>query len=110
AGSRMAREVEETHRYAEVALGALKELGLTATPQNFELWYAHVEGRNPALSRDIQKALGPDGTFTQGQADSLHDLHIMRSDLARNVLDVVTRFEEELVELADIIEVTGESA
>lgn len=106
----MAREVEETHRYAEVALGALKELGLTATPQNFELWYAHVEGRNPALSRDIQKALGPDGTFTQGQADSLHDLHIMRSDLARNVLDVVTRFEEELVELADIIEVTGESA
>ena len=42
---------------AERALNALNDLRLPATPRNFEVWYAHLDGRNPALSRDIQRCL-----------------------------------------------------
>lgn len=106
----MVVSVEETHRFAELALGALKELGLLAGPRNFNVWYAHVEGRNPALSRDIQKRLGKDGGITQADIDAIYNEHIAHSDLAGEVLDVVARFENEIFQLSEAIEASGESA
>lgn len=106
----MARNVETSHRIAEIALAALKKLSLASTPRNFEVWYTHAEGKNPALSRDIQRCLGADGTVTQSQADGLYELHIVRADLSRDVMEIVSRFESEIVELNELIEATGESA
>lgn len=106
----MSNGVEASHGYAELALAALRRLGLPATPRNFEAWYAHVEGRNPALSRDIQKCLGAGAEITQAQADGLYELHILRADLSRDVMDIVSRFEAEVNEVGDLLEATGESA
>lgn len=106
----MAQSVEQTHRLAELALGSLKEHGLPATPRNFDVWYAHVEGRNPALSRDIQKRLGKDGILTQADVDGLYNDHIARVDLAGEVLDVVARFETEVLQLGELIEASGQNA
>ena len=102
--------VETTHRIAEISLGALKDIGLEGTPRNFELWYNHVEGRNPALSRDIQKSLDPFGKLSQGHADQLYKQHIQHADLSRDVIELVTRFRAEVSDLYDAIEHTGESA
>lgn len=101
---------EFSHQVADRTLAALKQLGLPASPRNYEVWYQHAEGKNPALSRDIQKCLGSDGKITQTQADELYEIHVTKSDLSRDVMDVVTRFEKELLELTDLIESSGESA
>lgn len=106
----MAQSVEQSHRLAELALGSLKELGLPASPRNFDVWFAHVEGRNPALSRDIQKRLGKDGALAQADVDALYDNHIARVDLAGEVLSVVARFENEIMQLGEVIEASGENA
>ncbi len=106
----MTDTVEATHRIAEVALGALKALGLAAVPKNIEVWCAHIEGRNPALSRDIQKALGDDGRITQDDVDPIYEFHIVRKGLSHNVVELIQRFEDEMVKLADTIDETGESA
>lgn len=106
----MTRAVDSSHKIAELALNALRELGLPATPRNFEVWYAHAEGRNPALSRDIQRCAGDEGALTQFQADGLFDQHIKRADLSIDVMEIVHRFEHEIAELTSIIETTGESA
>ncbi len=106
----MAVGVESTHRIAEFALGALKKIGLPATPTNYDLWYAHAEGKNPALSRDIQKVMDGFGKVSQKDADKLHQTHILHADLTRDVVDVVTRFQEEVTDLYDVIEKTGEHA
>lgn len=103
------RSLEASHRNAELALGALKGLGLAATPRNFEVWLAHVEGKNPALSRDIQKQLA-EGAITQSHADDFYSFHIVRADLAKDVIDIVARFESEIVSLTDLIESSGECA
>ena len=105
----MARAVEQSHRIAEVAIGALKQLSLAATPKNIEVWYAHVEGRNPALSRDIQKTLELKGAITQQRADELYDLYILRTDLSSDVIELVARFETEINQLSDVIEASGEN-
>lgn len=106
----MARAVDSSHKVAELALSALREIGLPATPRNFEVWYAHADGRNPALSRDIQKCAAEEGSITQFQADGLFDQHIKRADLSVDVMEIVRRFESEIAELSSIIETTGESA
>lgn len=106
----MAQRVETSHDLAHLALASLKELGLASTPRNFEVWYTHVEGRNPALSRDIQKYMGRTDGLTQIDVDNLYNEHIVRIDLANDVLEVVSRFENEVAALAELVEETGESA
>ncbi len=106
----MASGVEPTHRIAELALGALKKIGLAAIPRNFEVWYAHAEGKNPALSRDIQLATDAFGKVTQDAADQLFKEHIQHADLSRDVIDLVTRFRAEVSDVYDVIEQSGENA
>ena len=102
--------VESTHRIAILALDGLKRAGLAATPRNFELWYAHLDGRYPSLSRDIEYATDAFGKITQENADSLFRVHLQRADLTRSVIDIVARFNEEVSDLHGAIEKSGETA
>ncbi len=106
----MSARVEPTHRIAEIALGALKQIGLPAIPRNFEVWYAHAEGRNPELSRAIQVVTDASGKVSQDAADELFKEYIQHADLSRDVIDLVTRFQAEVSDLYDMIEQTGENA
>lgn len=106
----MTAEAESTHRIAELALGALKKIGIPASPTNYEVWYAHVEGRNPALSRAIHAATDAFGKVSQQAADEIYQCHLQRADFSRSVMDLMTRFKEEVTGLNDIIEKTGENA
>ena len=106
----MGAQAESSHRIAELTLGALKKIGLPASPQNYELWYAHIEGKNPVLSRAIQKAMDPFGKVSADDAAQLHREHIEHASLAKDVLDLVSRFQHEVTGLYDVIEETGENA
>ena len=105
----MQEQQEQSYQIANMAIGSLKAHGLSATPRNIEIWYAHLEGRNPALSRDIQASLGPDGKIDQPKADDLYARHILRTDMSRDVMDLVGRFELEVAKLSDLMEETGEN-
>ena len=106
----MPRAVEQSHRIAEIAIGALKQLSLAATPRNIEVWYAHIEGRNPALSREIQKCQQLGGEITQEHADELYSRFVLRTDLSADVIELVAKFESEISALTDVIEASGENA
>ncbi|MGF1545628.1 MAG: diguanylate cyclase [Parvularculaceae bacterium] len=102
--------VDSTHRIAEAALQGLKTLELAATPKNFELWSAHLSGRAPALSRDIQRALTVGGTIDQNRLDELYETHVLRADLSRDMVELVDKLNDEVAKLADAIEESGEDA
>lgn len=106
----MTLDIETSHRYAELTLSALKSTGLPSSPRNYELWYAHVEGGNAALSSAIQKAMDKDGKVSQEKADKLYKDYIQHAELSHDVISLVARFHEEVSELYDIVEQTGESA
>ena len=100
-----------THRIGERALGALKSVGLAASAKNYELWYAHAEGKNPALSAAIQRTLDPSsGLMSQDTADKLYKDHIQHAHLSRNVLALITRLEAEVAAIYEVIEESGENA
>lgn len=106
----MAESVVVSHGIAEQALAALKTAGLAATPKNIELWFLLLEGKTPALIRDVQRVRQPDGSIRQSDADALHNAHIVRQGLSRDVVDLIQRFEDEMLKIADLVETTGASA
>ncbi len=106
----MTDTLDESHRTAERALKALRSAQLAATPRNLELWFLLIEGRNPALARDVQRLSQPDGSFKQPDADALYDAHVIRQGLSRDVIDLIQRFEDEMGRIADAVETTGASA
>jgi diguanylate cyclase len=106
----MTDTLDESHRTAERALKALRSAQLAASPRNLELWFLLIEGRNPALARDVQRLSQPDGSFKQSDADALYDAHIIRQGLSRDVVDLIQRFEDEMGRIADAVETTGASA
>ncbi|MCB2097287.1 MAG: GGDEF domain-containing protein [Parvularculaceae bacterium] len=106
----MSESIDESHRIAERALAALKRATLAASPRNLELWLLFVEGRTPALARDIQRLTQEDGTFKQTDADALYDAHVVRQGLSRDIVDLIQRFEDEMGRVADAVETTEASA
>ena len=106
----MTEQFDESHRTAERALKSLKSAKLAATPRNLELWFLLIEGRNPALARDVQRLSQPDGSFKQTDADALYDAHVVRQGLSRDVVDLISRFEDEMGKVADAVETTGANA
>ncbi len=101
--------IENSHRIGQLALDMLRELGLAATPRNYETWLAHVEGQNPSLSRDIQKFLQVDGRVSQAEADAIYHTHIVRADLAKNISEVTASLKVEVDDLFNLVEAQGES-
>lgn len=106
----MTQDAEATHRIGEVALGALKTAGLKACARNYELWYAHVEGKNPALSQAIERALKTAGRLSEEIAQKLYGDHIQHAELSRDVLDLVARLNDETTKLHSTLEESGAHA
>ncbi len=46
---------DEARRFAEDAIAEMDAVKVAATPPNFAIWYDHVSGRNPALSRILDQ-------------------------------------------------------
>lgn len=100
--------VDDSFLLAERALTALRAAALAATPRNIELWTTHLEGKNPALSREIDKRERRNGGLKQADADDIYNDFILRADLSQDVIELVQRFETEMSLLTDAIEATGE--
>ena len=58
---------------AKSALVLLDECRVAATPDNFELFYAHVSGENPALSQMMGAMIASGAAFTP---DAINDLRL----------------------------------
>lgn len=106
----MSDSLTVSYQNAERAIAGLKAAGLAASPRNLELWFQFAEGKNPALARDFHKATRPDGTIRQADADALYDAHVLRQGLSRDLVDLIQRFEDEMIKVADVVETTGASA
>src|SRR5690242_13747553 len=50
-------EHERTMAFADIALGQIKALRQSATPRNYEIWYAYATGYHPSLNQRINEIL-----------------------------------------------------
>jgi diguanylate cyclase len=63
-------------RRAEDTLALLKSHGPSGGPRSFEIWYTHVSGQNPALSKALNEMLARSSELTLAQIELLWDQHL----------------------------------
>ena len=93
-------QVEQTAVYADKTLAELNRLGLPATPQNYAVWYAHITGENPKLSRHLEEAFGSGSIAVNVIAEELFYDHCTDFNLSENVIEVSAKVEEQVCAVA----------
>jgi diguanylate cyclase len=68
-------EESRTQRLAEAAFKRMAERNIVPTPQNYALWYAHVSGSSPELSKAINTQIDSGRPFTVEFSADLYGRH-----------------------------------
>jgi diguanylate cyclase len=64
---------ERTIKFGEIALGQIKALRQSATPLNFEIWYAYATGRFPSLNEKINQFLKTNGALSDTDLENIYN-------------------------------------
>ena len=83
-------EFDTTKSVAEAALAAMLRHAVPPTPRNYALWYAHVSGAAPELSRTVDTLISSQARFTAAQNEDLLD-RFLGPDLSLNALEQTER-------------------
>jgi diguanylate cyclase len=96
-------EFETTKSLAEAALAAMLRHAVPPTPRNYALWYAHVSGAAPELSRTLDILISNQVLFTTAQNEGLLD-HFLGPDLSLTALEQTERLQQAVAQLVGHVE------
>jgi diguanylate cyclase len=96
-------EFETAKSLAETALAAMLRHAVPPTPRNFALWYAHVSGTAPELSRTLETLISKEAPFTTAQNQGLLD-HFLGPDLSLSALEHTERLHLAVTQLVGHVE------
>jgi diguanylate cyclase len=65
-------DASDVRKWAARAWLEMESAGVLPTPRNFDLWFNHVSGANPELSRQIGEILGKQPIVSAATLDDLH--------------------------------------
>jgi len=79
---------------------------LPANPQNYEIWFTYLSGRNPKLTQTFEILLSNNKEFTSEVCEELYHEHIGASSakITDDMLDVSERMKTEMDELIQNVE------
>ena len=100
-----ARSYDEVRERAERVLQALAAHRLPASPENFRIWYVHLAGEDPALSRTLRALIEQEGSVDDARCAELYERFLVRAAEERTLLRAGQRLSELAGKLT--IEVTG---
>ena len=75
----MSATIEATQSIAERPREVLTEmgrLGISPSPENYHVWYHHLGGTSPALTRAINKSLQAGKVFTEDHIEELYERYV----------------------------------
>lgn len=99
---------DQALNYASQALERMVELSVPATPNNFLVWYSHVAGRNPDLSRMISILIDNSQEFSEAVSADIYT-KFFTSEVQDTVLhDTTTRIESALHHILNYVGDAGE--
>ena len=104
----MVEDFNRAHEISERAISLMDEHAVPASPQNYEIWYTFVTGRNPELKATIEALIKSGRPFTHETSDTLYDKHFSRGQTSRQVMDVGDRMQGQLQSLMSMLTKAGE--
>jgi diguanylate cyclase len=103
-------EHERTMTFAEIALGQIKALGLSACPRNYEIWYAYATGYHPELNQAINDGLRRSGTLSAAELDQIHDTYLSPTRLTDRIGAIGAKAIGQIDEIMAVLRATLGSA
>ncbi len=94
---------ERSLALAEMVRLKLRELGLAPSARNYEIWYTHGLGDNPALDRDVEALAAAGGTPAEADLQRLHDSHFGAGRMVGRVETIGTGLNGTLGGVVDVI-------
>jgi len=101
---------ERTLTFAAIALSKIVELGLSADPQSFELWYIYATRQNEKLNGDIEDTLQCQGKLTEADLDRLYALYVSSTRATRYLNAAADKLTDELSQVTGMIRAAVASA
>ncbi len=86
---------KNNQQQAQKVIKLLDELGLDASPDNYQLFHAYVSGEKPSLAKEIRPLI-KDKALDQTQCTTLHKRYFAGTDLTDQALKAGGKFSKEL--------------
>src|SRR5438128_9387733 len=89
--------------FAEVALGQIRSLKLTAIPRNYEIWYVYATGYNAPLNKIINETLARNGKLTDADLEQIYDTYLSQIKTSERIDKVGARVIGEIDDVVSLI-------
>lgn len=89
---------------ADRALSRIKQLGLSADPASFELWYAYETGEHPTLNQKINAILEAQGELSPQELKAIYDEFFSLSSPEARIEAASTKISDEVDQIVSMIE------
>ncbi len=97
-------EYEPSLAIAGMAIERIKALHVSATPQNFEIWYNYASAVKPVLNQAINDLLSSRGTVTQDDLDELFERFFSPTRLSDQIGAFGTQVMGEIDQIMTVID------
>lgn len=101
---------DQSSNYAHQALDLMEQHCVPATPNNFTVWYTHVSGREPDLSRMLSILIGNGQEFTEAACSDIYHKFFTVDHDHDALHETTDRIESELKRILEYVGDAGEGA
>jgi diguanylate cyclase len=105
-----AENYERTMAFADIALGQMKALRQSATPRNYEIWYAYATGYHPALNQQVNATLKAKGTISEADLIQIYEDYLSPARLTERIDLVGSQVKGEIDQVMAMIDAAVGSA
>ena len=104
------QDQQRAQAFAESALAAMARHKVPPTPYNFTVWFTHIAGENPELSRTIEILISNGQEFTEQQNNRLHQQFFGTPTEVRDLIEAGTRLDGMIAQVLSHLGVAGADA
>ena len=97
-------EHERTMAFAEIALGQIKALRQSASPRNYEIWYAYATGYSPSLNETINAILTRDGALSEADIDQIYNGYFSPTRITERIDTIGARVMDEIEQVMAMVD------
>lgn len=101
---------EAASKFALLALKRAKELGISANPIHFTVWYEYFAGKNSKLNSSVDALMSIDGKLDEGSCTDLYDRFIIAGANSARDKEWSDQIEAVTERLVDVLTATASEA
>ena len=101
---------DRARAFADAALAAMANHRVPPNPHNFTVWFTHVAGENPELSRTIEILISNGQEFTDQQNELIYGQFFSEGPEVKDLIEAGSRLDGMIADVLSKLGVAGQDA